>query len=802
MNLNLEQFITDFSRKGNIKLLASSKHGLERECLRIDHRGNISKKPHPTKLYGSALTNPYITTDFSDAQTEIVTPPLKSERSAYNYLKNLQTFIHQRNLKELSWPYSMPCRLPQNEENIPVATYGNSNSGKRKTVYRIGLGHRYGRRMQTISGIHYNFSFSKKFWTQLHKLSKSENSQKSFKTSSYFKMMRNFLRVCWLDSYLFGASPAVDKSYLPKKIPIFIEKLDKETYYAPYATTLRMSKIGYCCRNQTDLKISFNSLCSYLKDLNKAIATSSKEYAKIGVFKNGKQIQLNDHILQLPNEYYAAVRPKQRPKYGEKMLQTLSTGGVRYLEIRSPDLDPFDPVGISKEHLYFYNCLMIYCLTQSSRPLTEQDHKTIIDNHNKVAITGRKPGLKLNKNSKSISLHNWAQELLHDLQKIAVLLDKANGTSAYTKSIEAQRKKIHDPSLLPSAQIIESLKQNKKSFLKHGLTLSNFHKDYYLDQKLDQDTQNRFLLAAQKSLHDKKLLEIQSEFTLEGYEDLEHSTQMLIREALNRNVKVDIIDRKQNFICLTKGKKVEYIRQATMTSLDTLISYFIMENKFVTKHILSQHNISVPEGELYRSYQTALESYDQFKHKKIVVKPLDTNYGIAVNFIKPNKKAQYISALKKAYKHSDSVIVEEYIEGEEFRLLVINDKVEAVLKRIPANVTGDGIHTISQLIDQKNSDPLMYKVPKEALRKGKTEKAKLATQNLTMSSIPKKEELIFLRDNSNVSNGGDPIDYTDKIPAAYKRIAISSAKAINAKICGVDMVIKNFKKEPSMLIFL
>lgn len=290
-------------------------------------------------------------------------------------------------------------------------------------------------------------------------------------------------------------------------------------------------------------------------------------------------------------------------------------------------------------------------------------------------------------------------------------------------------------------------------------------------------------------------------FKTQDYEILELSTQILIKEALKRKIAVEVLDMKENFIKLKKGAKVEYIKQATKTSADSYITALIMENKTVTKHLLNEHNIRVPEGKIYNDLINAGIDYDSFKNMSIVVKPNNTNFGIGISILKNNySKENFIEALKIAFDYDRSIIIEEYIEGKEYRFLIINDKVVGVLQRIPANVTGDGIHTIEELVDVKNKDPLRgkgYKTPLEKIDLGKIEIDYLKTQDKDIKYIPKKDESVFLRKNSNISTGGDSIDFTDEVNYEYKKIAVKSAKAVDAKICGADIIIKNIYEKPN-----
>lgn len=759
----LKQFL-----EKNKKELKQSLHGLEKECLRITSDGEISQTPHPVKI-GSPLTNQYISTDFAECQLEFITPPFKKELSATNCLRDIKIFTKDHIGNELLWPFSMPARLPKKENDIPLAQYGTSREGMKKTNYRRGLSFRYGRRMQTISGIHYNFSFSEALLGKLYKKTAKKNQTfKEFRNEIHFHMIRNYTDISWLDLYLFGSSPACDKSYIDKKHKV-LKKLNSETYYAPYGTSLRMSELGYCC--QKDLNISLKNFDQYINDLDEAINTKSKKFAKIGLEKNGVKLQLNNHKLQIENEYYAPIRPKNSKN-------KLREDGVNYLEVRTVDLNPYNPCGVCNDHIKFLHVVMLYCLVRKNRGEKPDQ------NHNTVGLYGRKPGLLLEKEGEKILLTTWAMQILEALIPMAQLLGKD-----YEKLVKDQIEKIIDPSLTPSAMVLEDIK-NEGSFLNLGLREAKKHMKVLKEMKNNAKLQLKFELSAKKSLVDQGRLEGISNQTTEGYEGMEVSTQLIIKEALKRKITVDILDKTNNFIRLSKGKNIQYVAQATKTSKDSIITYLIMENKQVTKIVLYENGINVPTGNLYTDIQTAISDYPKIKDKKLVVKPLNTNYGIAVSF--PKNEVEYANSLKEAFNKDKSVIVEEFAEGKEYRFLVINFKTVSIVQRIPANVIGDGLHTIAELVEMKNSNlTVSSSRVSYPIRLGESELAHLKKQGLKIHSIPKKDVQILLRENTNVSTGGDALEVSHDIPKKFKDVAVSAAKAVNAKFCGVDMIINN-----------
>lgn len=784
MNWNYKRLLMDFAKGESSAILKKAEHGLERETLRISKNAKLSENSHP-QSFGSPLMNPHISTDFSEPQLELITPVFKTQKSLLDYLKSLHAFAAQNLPKgELLWPFSMPASLPKNHEDIPLANYGKSFAAKKRTIYRRGLSYRYGRKMQTISGIHYNFSFPKEFWDFLYKKlgNKSQNKQ-DFISSGYFRMIQNFTQISWLDSYLFGTSPAIDKSYLNR--PTFaLKKLKGDTYYGKYATSLRMSSFGYCCKVQSLLNISFQNIENYVSDLRKAISTPFKKYSKIGLEKDGQKLQLNDHFLQIPNEYYAAIRPKQEVKLGEDILEKLLQNGIQYLEIRTVDIDPNESIGVTEKHLQFLHLLMIYCLFKDPQRITAKSQLENIKNHDLVAIYGRKTNLKLNFNGQKITLKKWGNEVLSEIMEIAELFDLNDKNQKYTTLLKEQIAKINDPNLTPSARFLQQIEQ--KGFLETGQKLAQKNLEFFKNHKINATSLKRFENEAALSIKENVKLENLNAQQTEGFEDMEYSTQLLIKAAQKRGIKIDIIDRKANFLRLTKGNVSRYIQQATFTPLDSVTTYLITGNKNITKKLLQQNKINVPLGQDYTDLESALKDYNLYAGKKLVVKPTTTNYGIGIHFIDANDKKAFEKAVTSCLKMDKTVIVEEFVEGEEHRFLVMGERVVGVLKRVPANIVGDGKSTIKELIKEKN----FFRVYPGFIKLGKTELEMLKAQRLTANSILEKDQKIFLRKNSNISTGGDAIGLTNEFPNYFKKIAVKAAKVAEAKICGIDMIIK------------
>jgi glutamate--cysteine ligase len=431
---------------------------------------------------------------------------------------------------------------------------------------------------------------------------------------------------------------------------------------------------------------------------------------------------------------------------------------------------------------------MDYCFYKSSPKISKIECGDITRNRLETSLYGRKKNLKLIKNSKKIKLKDWGEEILLEMMELAKKMDKKVKDNRYSETIKKQQEKMKDQSLTPSAKVIEDIKK-KGGIVKLGLELANKHKAFYKKLKISEKVKEQFIYTAQESLDKKKKLEFEAEYYLRGYEELEVSTQILIRAAIERGIKVEVLDKKDSFISLEKNGKKEYVKQATKTSLDSYITFLIMENKYVSKKVLEEKGIKVPAGDIYYTEEDAISDYPKFAKKKLVVKPNSTNFGIGVAFVNPGDIETFTKKIKDAFTFDKEVIVEEFIDGPEYRFLVIGDKVEGIVHRVPANVIGDGINNIKKLVELKNDQKNIYYI-----KLGATEKNELKKQKLTLTSIPKKGSQIFLRTNSNVSTGGDALDFTDEIAKKYKKIAVAAAKAANAKICGVDMIInkKNY----------
>lgn len=504
--------ISDFPHElfdmGNASMLTGILRGVEREALRVDPSGGLSLQAHPPHL-GSALTHPQITTDFSEALLEFITPPTHSIDELFSKLNLIHKFTYSQLDSELLWSSSMPCSIPK-DNDIPVALYGNSNNGQMKTAYRVGLGHRYGRTMQTVAGVHYNFSLPDAFWAFLNARENQLHDLRRFKNEKYFALIRNFRRNYWLLIYLFGASPALCKSFV-KDRPHNLEPFegDDHTLHLPYATSLRMGDLGYQSSAQESLHVCYNQQDSYIQSLCKAITTSHPSYESIGL-KNadGSYKQLNTSLLQIENEFYSAIRPKRTANPGETALAALSNRGVEYIEVRCLDINPFDPLGFNTEQAYFVDTFLLYCALLDSPMTDARESQQILDNQKKVVIEGRKPNVTLNHSQLGdISLKEWGRQLLDAMSPVAEVLDKANDTSAHSDSLKVQRDKILDPQQTPSARILNELHENHTSFAQHSLKLSKQHKNHVSDHPMHIDDKQRMVALVEQSISEQNSME-------------------------------------------------------------------------------------------------------------------------------------------------------------------------------------------------------------------------------------------------------------------------------------------------------
>lgn len=450
-------------------ILVNSLRGIEREALRTTKDGFIAESPHPKGL-GSSLTNKYITTDYSEAMVELITPPCKTIEEAFSWLKDIHKFtVDNLENGEFLWNCSMPCIIDCSGK-VPPARFGTSNEGKFKELYRLGLKHRFGSKMQSISGIHFNFSFPEELWKSLQEKNietfstspeETGNSPKSLKTRAYLHTARNFLRYNWLPMLLFGATPAMCTTYLEPGSQ-GLQSINRHTAYKPWATSLRSSSSGYQSNAQEELFIPYNTLLDYCKALSKATMTKWGPFSKM--YARNPDCQINGAILQIENEYYSPVRPKQASMKTPRSTTGLWNQGIEYLEIRSTDINPFSPWGISTDQIHFLESLLLMCLLKKSPALFAEEMSQIKANNETIASAGRTPGQTIQSPLGDIPLTTAAEQLMADIATSAAILDAAYQTNSYTIAFNQQQEKIRNFSLLPSARIIQSIKETNEFF--------------------------------------------------------------------------------------------------------------------------------------------------------------------------------------------------------------------------------------------------------------------------------------------------------------------------------------------------
>lgn len=739
--------------------------GLERECLRVDKSGALKSSPHP-KALGSALTHPLIKTDFAEAQLELVTPPFSSIDESLKVLEDLQRFFYDH-VAEYLWPLSMPCLLP---ENFDIAKFGSSKQGYIKTLYREGLKHRYGQNMQAISGVHINLSFDNQFLEFLKKQSGSKDSFQNFKNNILFKAQRNFIYEGWLLSYLFGAAPNCHDTYnMGEKISF------------PKATSLRMSSCGYYNKTQCQDSVSFASINTYVKDLEKLCKKPCHIFEAIGLYKNNQRIQLNTNVFQIENEHYSRIRPKPKPSKDLSSMESLKKYGLEYLEIRSIDLDPFSKVGITKETILFTYLFLLYCLLEKEPDnLLDYSH-LFLENQDLVAKEGLKDNLTLKAIKGKIQLKSWSLEIFSKLETIATVIDDLTGTSQYSNVVANEKKKLFDKKLLPSFRLKETL---SKDYLKGSMALCFDHKNKILNETVSSTKTNDLKRMAKQSLEKQQALEKQE--IEEGQNNLlEGSTKLLLKECLYQNLSFTILDERSSLIQVSNGKKSCIIKQATITEKDNLLCGELLLDKNLTKNFLNSFKLSTPKAVQLHQFPKDLSFLKNFHSDQIVIKPSKTNYGIGIAFTSSVDTTNILKAIKNALKLSETVLVEEFIEGPEYRFLVIDNQITAILKRIPANIVGDGQATIQELVEKKNQTKNL----KESILFGPFELENLKKQDLSLESILPKNKQVFLRKNSNISTGGDAIGVTNTVPDFFQSIALKACKKLNVFIGGVDMII-------------
>lgn len=703
--------------------------GIEREGLRITEDGNIAQTSHPTSL-GNRSQHPFIQTDFAESQLEFITPTCHSVKATLEWLSAI-TAVGYRNLDddESIWPLSMPYSY-KGLSDLRVSQLED----EREVDYRKYLIKRYGKTRQLISGIHFNVGLDNELLKRLYSLTQMTDSKyssfKSFQNDCYFKIAQHYQMYQWFYVYLFAATPITHKD--------FFELAHAQLPKLP-VRSLRSSKYGYV--NDSSIHFDYQSLAEFAKQLT--------SYVKEG------------HLVA-EKELYEPIRFR-----GADSITDVVTDGIKYIEFRQIDVDPYDPLGISSSQLYFTHLFLLFLLTDTlSYDVTKiSTYKKKLE---KVALST--PSTPLDPN-----LMGEARTILSQMREMLEIV--ADGTATTTLHImkevlEVCEERIEDVSLTPAYAVMDDFSD-----------LEKIAKDSFIQKNKIKETY----------------------YELPGFQDLELSTQAIMMDAIRLGLTIEVIDRSDQILRLGYKNHIEYVKDGNMTSLDNYITPLLMANKVVTKKLLAENAIHVPIGQLYDNEDIARQSFPSWCHNSIVIKPKSTNFGLGISILEgleEDSKQSFEKALTHAFNYDDQVIIELFQPGTEFRFFVLNNHVLAVLKRVPAHIIGDGKNAINSLISTKNSSLLRGNEHEKPLVKITIDESVLAEIKKqgypSLNAVPPKDKVVYLRRNSNISTGGDSVDMTDFIPDFYKEIAVKAAQTLNAKICGVDMII-DIPKETEQL---
>mgnify|MGYP001572721376 CR=1 FL=1 len=515
MSLEARLALLDDTKKSS--LLRNIVRGIEKESLRVEPNGQLAKTPHPSAL-GSALTHPSITTDYSEALLEFITAPSASVDEVLNELEEIHRYTYENIDDELLWVNSMPCQLGE-DSSIPVGEYGTSNIGRMKTVYRLGLGHRYGRLMQTIAGIHYNFSIPDKLWQALQADDNNSQSLQDYKTEGYFALIRNFRRYFWLLLYLFGAAPAVCKSFVRNRdhdlVPV---GNDNHSLHKPYATSLRMGNLGYQSDAQSSLVVCYNDIDQYTRTLKGALETPYQPYEHLGLKDSqGNYQQLTTNLLQIENEFYSPIRPKRTAASGETPLEALHNSGVEYIEVRCVDLNPLAACGIDRETIRFLDTFLLFCLLKESPKTNNSEYRQITENQRRTVADGRNPDLELVDGDKQRKLVDWGLELVAEMQSVAALLDRANSSDEFQASLARMAERLQNNRLTPAALLLREMQEHNETYYRMAMRKAVEHREYFRSEKLAPQVVKKYQQLAAKSQLDQQQIEASETLSFDDF---------------------------------------------------------------------------------------------------------------------------------------------------------------------------------------------------------------------------------------------------------------------------------------------
>ena len=507
------------SQEDTRPLLCRIQRGIEKEGLRTNNQGHLALTPHPTAL-GSALTNTWLTTDFSESLLEFITPVFESVDETLGYLNDIHALAYQQLHDEIIWGASMPCILPA-DNDIPLAQYGTSNIATMKTVYRNGLGLRYGRAMQTVAGIHYNFSLPEAFWRRSFEQEKCQGTTQHshlqhYIDERYFDLIRNFRRNYWLLIYLFGAAPCVDESFVQCRENT-LDTLNTNDLFQPMATSLRMGDLGYQSSAQQSLFVCYNTLENYIETLSCALSTPYANYETLGVKSNNEYQQLSSSLLQIENEFYSAIRPKRVAQSGETPLRALKERGIEYIEVRCLDINPFLATGIDAETIHFLDAFLLHCLLDDSPQCDQEEFHLISKNQARIVHHGRDPNIHVFCGKNEVPMRDCANNLIGNIEKISQQLDTAHQTTCYTESINVQRKKVSDSSLTPAAKVLATMQENNESHIDFALRMSKAHAQQHKSHIVEPQQQQNLLTIAEQSIASQQEIEQQDSINFDDF---------------------------------------------------------------------------------------------------------------------------------------------------------------------------------------------------------------------------------------------------------------------------------------------
>ncbi|WP_249963425.1 bifunctional glutamate--cysteine ligase GshA/glutathione synthetase GshB [Histophilus somni] len=696
-------------------LFQQGSFGLEKESQRVYQDGSVVTTEHP-KCFGNRSYHPYIQTDFAESQLELITPPNKNLEDSLRWLSAIHEVV-LRSLPEdeFIFPLSMPAGLPS-DELIKVAQLDNPED----VAYREHLVQSYGKNKQMVSGIHYNFQLDPALIQTLFNLQQEQKSAVDFQNNLYLKMAKNFLRYQWVLLYLLSATPTVESNYFKGSSP-----LGK----GEYVRSLRSSKYGYV--NNPEVIVSFDSLEQYAESLEHWV---------------------NSGKLIAEKEFYSNVRLR-----GAKKARDLIQNGIKYLEFRLFDLNPFEQYGISLADARFIHHFVLLMIWLDEMP----DQQGVELGRSRLAEVALE-------NPLAQTAYREEGEWL--LNQLISMLQSIGADQSAVSFVREKLAQFADPGLTLCGRLVQEIEQ-KGGYQKLGAELAKQYKENAFE---------RF-------------------YALTAFDNMELSTQALMFDLIQQGISFEILDERDQFLRLQFGEHVEYVKNGNMTSKDSYISPLIMENKVVTKKVLEKAGFNVPQSQEFTSVKQAIVGYSLFEKRAVVIKPKSTNYGLGITIFQQgvNNREDFAKAVEIAFREDKEIMVEDYLVGTEYRFFVLGEETLAVLLRVPANVVGDGIHTVAELVAQKNTHPLRgdgSRTPLKKIALGDIEQLQLKEQGLTVESIPAKDQIVQLRANSNISTGGDSIDITDEMHLSYKQLAVGIAKAMGAAVCGVDLIISDLKE--------